>query len=150
MEQISSTRRKALIITVLFTVFCLLMGCSSSAVTKVIVRERYDSLIVKYDTVRIAGKSDTVLVEKSVMDSLAVRSIAASIDTTVSGVRVITHYTFPADRWYFQLSRRDTVVRWMVRDSLIEAPYEVEKTPWWVGYVLLVLCVLLVIAFIRR
>lgn len=124
----------------------LLGGCSTTAVTRVEVRERVDTLLVKGDMIRVEGPSDTLLVER--IDTLF-RSVRAAIDTTVSDVRLYLQYAFPPDRWAADVISKDTVIRWTVRDSIIERPYKVEYIPFWV-YTALAGMLIAIIALLRR
>lgn len=113
-------------------------SCGTTAVTKITVRERYDSLIVRHDTIRVRdARSDSLdITPAGPGDAHAFKGIRASIDTTVRGVGISASYEYPPDRWGFDVGRPDTIVKWRVRDSLIERPYEVEVVPFWVKLVL--------------
>lgn len=122
-------RDMALMVLVAWIAGC----CGSTAVTKVTIRERYDSLIVRHDTIRVRdARSDSLEILVSPSDSNAFTSVRASLDTTVSGVGLDVRYSYPPDAWSIDVAQRDTVIRWRVRDSLIERPYEVEVVPFWV------------------
>lgn len=114
--------------------WALLGGCSATAVTKVEVRERQDSIVVQYDTVTIERPS-TVVVAETVWASqteTVVRSVHARVDTMVEGVHLSAEYKYPLDRWLVRILQRDTVIKWTVRDSVVQQPYEIEKVPFWV------------------
>lgn len=124
----------------------LLGGCSTTAVTRVEVRERVDTLVVKGDTIRMEGPSDTLIVQR--VDTLF-RSLRAAKDTTLQGVRIYLQYAYPPDRWAVDVIQRDTVIRWTVRDSIVERPYRVEIVPWWV-YLALAGMIVAIIGTLRR
>jgi hypothetical protein len=114
--------------------WALLGGCSATAVTKVEVRERQDSIIVQYDTIAIERPS-TVVVAETIWASqteTVVRSVHARLDTAINGVHLKAEYKYPTDRWAVRILQRDTVIRWTVRDSIVQQPYEVETVPFWV------------------
>lgn len=125
---------KRVCITVALAVLCA--ACGTTSVTKIEVRERIDTLIVKGDTIRVVDRrSDTLVVEKET-DCAGFKSVRAALDTTVAGVRIYVQYAYPPDRWAADIIQRDTVIRWTVRDSVIERPYEIERVPMWVYFVL--------------
>lgn len=114
-------------------VLLLFLGCGTTSVTKVEVRERIDTLLVKGDTIRITAPSDTLFIERdSSLAPGAFTSVRAALDTTVEGVRVYLQYAYPPDRWGINIIQRDTVIRWTVRDSIIQRPYEVQVIPLWI------------------
>ncbi len=131
-------------------------GCGTTAVTKVEIRERADSLIVRHDTVLVETRSDSVRID-TVWVSLPgeepkmyFRKVKASLDTTVSGVTMRLRYELPPDFWSVQIARRDTTIRWVVRDSIIQKPYKVEVTPFWVYLALAGMLVALVAVVVRK
>lgn len=108
-------------------------GCGSTSVTKVEVRERIDTLLVKGDTIRIVDvQSDTLYVEAAEHAEAAFKSVRAALDTTVQGVRLYLQYAYPPDRWTANIIQRDTVIKWTVRDSIVQRPYEIQRVPLWV------------------
>ncbi len=151
--------RKALILVLIFLFAAILSGCSgSSAVTRYTVRERPDSLIIRGDSIAFSAHSDTLNVDsvKAVIvgepDTSAVsqsvapptprtvstlyRSVKARKDTTIGRFRIRLGYQWPGDLFTFQIMEGDTSVHWVVRDSLVERPYEVEVVPFWAKLVL--------------
>jgi hypothetical protein len=126
----------------------VLIGCGTTAVTKITVRERVDTLFIKGDTIRIIdAQSDTLTVER--VDTLF-RAVRASIDTTVQGVRIDARYRYPPDRWDIGVMERDTVHHYAVRDSIVERPYAVEKVPFWVYLAMGGMIVALLAAIFKR
>lgn len=142
----SDARERAKHIAALLLIVIGLTGCSSTAITKVEVRERPDSLLVRADTIRVIEvRSDTVYVDRldttiiqinpAGRDTIRIvgyRGVRAHIDTTVDGVSVFAEYEYPPDRWRVDVVGRDTIIRWTVRDSIIQRPYEVRSVPLWV------------------
>jgi hypothetical protein len=130
----------------------LLSGCGTTAVTRATVTERPDSIVVKHDTVFIrAAHSDTVFIKRSFKDSTAARVIHAKLDTTTaSGVSLNAEYSWPEDEWNVNIKEPDEKIRWMVRDSLIEKSYPVEKVPFWIYLALGGMLVALVAVIIKK
>jgi hypothetical protein len=158
-------RRTTLHIVAMVIVGLTWSGCSSPAVTRVDVRERGDSLFVRGDTVRIINvASDTVYVDRidttiislnpsAVRDTIRIvgfRRVLADLDTTVSGVTIFAEYEYPPDRWRVDVMERDTVIKWTVRDSIIERPYAVTEVPFWVYLTLVGMALALVAMIIKR
>jgi hypothetical protein len=153
--------RKNSIFFLLFIFFVLLSwiftGCSSTALmTRTTVRERPDSLHLQMPPVQISAPSDFLNLERSPLDSTAVRSLIAAIDTTVGGTRVKARYALSAkrdsirDKWDLSITLKDTTVHWMVRDSIIEKPIEVQVVPFWIEVVLIASLIALVIALLKK
>ena len=163
--------RKNSIFLLLFILFVLLSwiftGCSSTALmTRATVRERPDSLHLRMPPVQISASSDSLALERSPLDSLAVRGLTAVIDTVVGGTKVHANYEFrphptspesspkireaTRDRWSLQIVPKDTLVRWIVRDSIIEKPIEVQVVPFWIEVVLIASLIALVIALLKK
>lgn len=139
---IGATVKVALTIVVL-----LFVGCGSTITERVIVRERIDTLRVQGDSVFIEGPSSSFVldtIQKEPPLNLPLKegekkAFVASLDTTVERIRLQAKYWHPSNRWRIGILQRDTVVRYLVRDS-IKVESHVEKvavTPAWV-YVLLV------------
>lgn len=112
----------------------LFIGCGSTSVTKIEVRERIDTLLIKGDTIRIVERqSDTLrLAPLAQGDTVGFSAIRAVLDTTTQGVRMYLQYAYPPDRWAVTVIQRDTVIKWTVRDSIVQRPYEVQRVPLWV------------------
>ena len=154
--------RKTSIFFLLFILFTLLSwifsGCSPTALmTRSTVRERPDSLHLQMPPVQISAPSDSLSLERSPLDSLAVRNLRAVLDTTVNGIKVHARYKFDSkaqsarrDEWNLRIAPRDTTVRWMVRDSIIERPIEVQVVPLWIEVVLIASLIALVIALLKK
>lgn len=119
--------------------------CTPQAVTHIEVRERVDSVFIPGATVTLTAPSDTVSVYRT--DSTV--RVRARIDTTVNNVRMRLQYHYPPDEWAINIRSRDTIVRYIARDSIINKPYEVirERVPFWM-YVTLVCMVVALIAVI--
>lgn len=132
----------------LLLAFMITGCCTPQVVTKIEVRERVDSVFIPGAVVTLTAPSDTVVIAQT--DSAL--SIHASIDTTVSGVRMNLHYRYPPDSWNIDLSTRDTVVRYIARDSIIQTPYEVirERVPFWMYVTLAGMVLALLACIIRR
>jgi hypothetical protein len=130
----------------------LLSGCGTTAVTRSTVTERPDSIVIKHDTVWIhAAHSDSSVVLHSSKDITAALSIRAKLDTTTaSGVSLSAEYLWPEDEWNVNIKEPDIKVKWMVRDSLIEKPYPVEKVPLWVYLALGGMLIALVAVIIKK
>jgi hypothetical protein len=153
-----------------------IIGCGTTAVTRSTVTERPDSLLVQREPTHIEGAhSDSLKVElarsgkhshvdtanrtsvtldtaraESPVHKPAARRIDAKIDTMVKGIRIAANYKWPADLWNIDVLVSDTSVHWMVRDSLIEKPYPVEKIPLWVYLAFIAMIVALVALIIKR
>jgi hypothetical protein len=136
----------------------VLSGCGTTTVTKVEVRERIDTLLVKGDTIRILDvRSDTLYVDtvaandqRSMANGQWFRSVRAALDTTVQGVRLYLQYAYPQDRWRADIIQRDTVIKWTVRDSIVQRPYEVEHVPLWVYIAIGGMALALIAVLIKR
>jgi hypothetical protein len=151
----------------------ILAGCgTSTVVTKVRITERPDSLVIKGDSIGFQTVSDSVGVDSiettsDKVDSTAAkdltpipsparrgeyafRSIHAKKDTTVGRWKLRFGYDYPPDRWKIEIIEADTMARWIVRDSLIEKPYEVEVVPFWVKLVIGVLGAALILSLAKR
>lgn len=130
----------------------VVVGCGTTTVTKVEVRERIDSVYVKGDTIRVVdARSDTVLVEAASAGTF--KSVRAALDTTVQGVRLYLQYAYPPDRWGADIIQRDTVIKYIARDSLVQRPYPVQHVPVWIYFTLAgmsIALIVLVIATVRR
>ncbi len=150
-----------------------LIGCGTTSVTKVEVRERQDSLLVKGKEIEGELKSDTTIVtfEDPCADlrealkktgatwidsvnrtpSLILR---ARVDTTIDGIRLRMQYDYPKDAFSFTILNPDSLIRWKVKDSIIHQPYEVRVIPLWlrIGGVLMMaaLVIGLVVFLIRK
>lgn len=147
---------------VIALLFLLLVGCSSTALfTKVSVRERPDSILVHTPPLQISAPSDSLSLVRSPLDSSAVRSLTAVLDTMVGGTRVRAEYRlrphpYPLpegegiDSWSMKISAKDTMVHWMEHDSIIEKPYEVEVVPFWAKAVLVLAIIALLIALLKK
>ncbi len=140
----------------LFLLLLFIAGCGTTAVTKVEVRERTDSLIVRHDTVRVETRSDSVRVD-TVWISLPgeepkpyFRRVKASLDTTLAGVSMKLKYELPPDVWTVRILQRDTTIRWKVRDSIIERPYKVEVVPFWVYLALAGMLIALIVVVVKK
>jgi hypothetical protein len=135
------------LITFWILLWVALGGCSSTATTRVEIRERIDTLLVKGDTIRVREvQSDTIYVEEI---PGGFRSVRAALDTTVQNVRMSVHYAYPPDRWNVRIMSRDTVIRWTVRDSIIQQPYEIQHVPLWV-YIAMGGMALALVALLQR
>lgn len=111
----------------------LLWGCGTTSVTKVEVRERRDSIVIHYDTIHVVTMSDSIRTDTvRVAGELRFRSVKAYLDTTVSGTTMKLRYQFPPDTWSVQITKKDTAIRWVVHDSIVQRPYEVQVVPFWV------------------
>jgi hypothetical protein len=145
----------ALIALLAFWLALWAAGCGTTSVTKVEVRERIDTLLVKGDTVRVVDvQSDTIFVEEIANHNgqapIGFRSVRVALDTTVQGVRMYLQYTYPPDRWSANIIQRDTVIKWTGRDSIVERPYEVEHVPFWVYIALGCMALALLALLLRR
>lgn len=138
------------IIIVAFSLILLLCGCGSSTlVTKVEVRERVDTLLIKGDTIRIADKSDSVRIEMATPTAPGFQRVIAYLDTMLNGVSIAANYSYPPDRWAIEIIERDTLIRWMVRDSIIREPYTVTEVPIWVYFVLALAAIIVLRSFFK-
>ncbi len=166
--------RKNVIFFLLFILFVLLSwiftGCSSTALmTRTTVRERPDSLHVHMPPVQLSAPSDSLSLERSPLDSTAIRGLTAKIDTVVGGVTVHAEYKFHPhsdslplgertlsrgssvrDKWNLSITPKDTLIRWMVRDSIIEKPIEISVVPVWIEVALIASLIALVIALLKK
>jgi hypothetical protein len=153
--------RKNSIFFLLFTLFVLLSwifaGCSSTALmTRTTVRERPDSILVHTPPLQISASSDSLCLMRSPLDSTAVRSLVAAIDTTIGGTHVMARYALSAkrgqvrDNWHLRIAPKDTMVHYTAKDSLTEIPYEVEVIPFWVKAVLVFAIIALLIALLKK
>lgn len=122
--------------------------CTPQVVTKIEVRERVDSVFIPGAVVTLTAPSDTVVIAQT--DSAI--SLHASIDTIVSGAHIQLRYSYPPDQWNINLRNRDTVVRYIARDSIIQMPYEVvrERVPFWMYVTLAGMVLALLACIIRR
>lgn len=77
-------------------------------------------------------------------------SVHAKKDTTIGRWKLRFAYAYPPDRWSVEILEADTMARWKVRDSLIEKPYEVEKIPWWITALVIMLGAALIISLVKR
>lgn len=122
---------------VLLLIF-IIGGCGTTSITKMEVRERKDSVIVRYDTVRFYTQSDSIRIDTVWLEGKPVfRSVKARLDTTVGGTSVSLGYDFPPDAWQVRIAKQDTVIRWVARDSIVQRPYRIEIVPIWM-YIALV------------
>lgn len=129
----------------------LFIGCSSPPlIERITVRERVDSLIVRYDTVYVSAPSDTVYVERSSIDTYAFKTVSARLDTTISGITLFARYSYPPDKWWLNITRKDEVIKWVVRDSIIDKPYEVEVVPFWVKLTLVLAAIVVIAVLVKR
>lgn len=153
-RSITTTTLAGALTRALAGVFLLsLWGCGTTSVTKVEVRERQDSLLVKGKELEGELKSDTtsvtfedpcadlreVLRKTGVMpvwiDSVNRRpplTLSAQVDTTINGIRLRMQYHYPKDVFSFSILNPDSLIRWKVKDSIIHRPYEVQVIPLWI------------------
>lgn len=80
----------------------------------------------------------------------AFNSVSATKDTTIGRWKLRFAYAYPPDRWSVEIIEADTTAHWVVRDSLIQKPYEVEKIPWWMTMLVVMLGAALIISLIKR
>jgi hypothetical protein len=163
------SNRKTSIFFLLFILSWIFGGCSSTAVMRTTVRERPDSMLVKLPPVQISAPSDSICLERSPLDSSAVRGLTAFLDTTVGGTHIRATYAMHGvssssfdssratrnslrmtDSWSLKIAPPDTTVHWMVRDSIIDRPVEVTVIPWWIGVVLLAALAAIILSLVRK
>lgn len=134
----------------LFLALITTVGCSTSRIIdRVVIKERVDSIMVKGDTIFIDMPSDTIVWRDTVFQTHA---FIARIDTTIQRTGVRASYQYPENRWAVRVVNRDTVVRYVVRDSLIERTVErqVEVVPKWMWWFLIAIIVVGLAIIVRR